>query len=186
MDQPFITAGLLAAGFVGCLVSVGTSALWPLIPAVVCAVAGSVLLGFAGIAKPLLVERLLAELEVAPEGVTAEVRWAHGRLAMVATSLTAHGPHRVTADPGTLPFRPGHAVAVVEVGALRDGDPRAIGDLVSVLGTDGRVRAVEAKPAAARLAEALSEAGLVVDQRRTWLTWPPSVVVEAALQAHHQ
>src|SRR4051795_4803835 len=132
MDQPFLTAGLLSAAFVGCLVSVGAAAAWPLVPAVICALIGSVLLVFASIGKPLLLERLLKELQVAPAGVSAEVRWAQGRVALVATaSPITDGPHRVTAGPGTFPLRVGCATALVEVGALRDGDPAL--DLVVLL-----------------------------------------------------
>jgi len=186
MDQPFLTAGFLSAAFVGCLVSVGAAAAWPLVPAVVCALIGSVLLGFASIGKPLLLDRLLKELAVAPAGVNAEVRWAQGRVALVATTTAAgvaddpmpDGPHRVTAEAGTFPLRPGCAVALVEVGALRDGDPAI--DLVALLAPESRLRAVEARPGAARLTAALTAAGFTVDQHRTWLTCPPSQVVRAS------
>ncbi|MCU1344378.1 MAG: hypothetical protein JWL70_644 [Acidimicrobiia bacterium] len=182
MDQPFLTAGFLTAGFVGCLVAVGVGSLWPLIPAAILTLIGSVLLGFAGIAKPLLVEQLLGELDLDTTAVNAEVRWSQGRLVMVATPGISAGPYRVTADPGALPLRSGCAAAMVAIGALRDGEAqsRLPQDLVALLAPAARLRAVEAKPAADELSAILRAGGYTVEQRRTWLTLPPAHVVQAS------
>jgi hypothetical protein len=199
MDQPFITSGLFVGAFVFCLVAVGVGALWPMAPAITCTVVGSLLLGASSLAKPVLAQRLIAQLPVGVEGRFLEVASERDGLLRVAAAhrsgLTVgidteaaemRGTQILVAEPAALPLATGSfqaAVGFLLGNRMSEGDIQMVlKEMTRVLRPGGGIGLVERHSVDTYVAQ-LRAAGMELTTARTWLVWPPAQVILATAPA---